>query len=117
MRRLLPALLLAALALTSCGDDDPAAPAAGDSPGRFAADVRENFLESCVQNAKETSDGDATDEQLQQTCECILGKIEREYSEAEFAAFEQRLLGDTASEEETSQLAQWSTDCAEEATG
>lgn len=110
MRRLLPPLLLAALALTGCGEDAPA-----DRADRFSADVRENFLDSCVQNAAETSQGAADPVELTQTCECILGQVEQEYSEAEFAAFEQRLLSQTASDEETARLTRWSTECAEEA--
>ena len=110
MRRLLPPLLLLALTLTGCGDDAPA-----ESADRFSSEVRENFLDSCLDNAKKTSQGAATEEQLTQTCECILGKVEQEYSEAEFRSFEERLLGQTATDEETAQLAGWSTECAEQA--
>ena len=119
MRPVLPGLLLTAL-LTGCGGDSSTAastPSATDSSTAFSAEVRENFLTSCVQNARAASNGAADDEQLTRTCECILGKVEQEYSESEFSQFEQRLLGDTASDEETAQLTQWSTSCADEAAG
>ena len=124
MLRAVPALLLAAaLTLSGCGGDtDDAASSPSSSPSAapeatgFSADVRDNFLTSCLQNATETSKGAATEEQLTQTCACILGKVEEEYSEAEFAEFEQRLLDRAATEQETALLTRWSTDCAREAT-
>lgn len=116
MRRALPALLLlAVLALSGCGDDDPSAGASPDPTG-YSEEVRGNFLTSCVENARTTSKGAATDEQLTQTCECILGKVEKEYSQAEFTDFEQRLLANEVTAEESEQLKTWSTDCAREAT-
>ena len=125
MRRALAApLLVVALALSGCGGGNTAA--APDSADEatptaaaegFSEEVRTNFLDSCIANAKETAGGSASEEQLTQTCECILGKVEEEYSEAEFAEFEQRLLGGTASEQESGQLVGWSTACAEESTG
>lgn len=62
-------------------------------------------------------DNGAAQEQLTQTCACILGKVEQEYSEAAFAAFEQRLLGGSASEQESDRLVSWSTECARGAAG
>jgi hypothetical protein len=119
MRPALPCLaLVTAVALTGCGGGSPDAAPDGDatpSAAGYSADVRENFLTSCIDNATNTAGGAASEEQLTQTCECILGKVEQEYSEAEFAEFEQRLLGGEASEQENSQLVGWSTSCAEEA--
>ena len=119
MRRPLAVLALAAgLALSGCSDEPE--PEAGAVPSAtaasFSASVQENFLSSCVENATRTSDGAATPEQLQQTCRCILGKVEQEYSEAEFTEFEKRLLGGSASDEESGRLVSWSTACAKEAT-
>ncbi len=118
MRRLLPGLLVLA-AVTGCSDaGDDAAPArpSPTSTG-YSQEVRANFLTSCIENAKNTAGGAATEEQLSLTCECILGKVEQEYSEAEFAAFEKRLLGGGASDEESGRLVNWSTDCARDSTG
>jgi hypothetical protein len=118
MRRALAALLLlAALGLTGCGDDSgaDAAPVRSQASGGYSDEVRSNFLASCVENATRTAEGAASEEQLTQTCECILGKVEREYSEQEFGEFEQRLLGGNASDEESGRLVNWSTECAQEA--
>lgn len=119
MRRALLCLgLLVAFALTGCGGGSPDAAPDGDatpSAAGYSAEVRENFLTSCIDNATNAAGGAASEEQLTQTCECILGKVEQEYSEAEFAEFEQRLLGGEASEQENAQLVGWSTSCAEEA--
>ena len=111
-------LLLAAagaVVLTGCAadttDEQPSGTAA-----TYSSSVRANFLSSCVENATRTSDGAATPEQLQQTCRCILGKVEQEYSESEFTQFEKRLLGGQATREESSRLVDWSTTCAKEAT-
>lgn len=119
MRRALPGPLLATLllialpALAGCGDDAaPVASPSNDASPGYSAEVRDNFLTSCVDNARTTANGAASEEQLQSTCECILGKVETELSEKEFAQFEQRLLGGTASKQESDQLTQWSTDCA-----
>ena len=112
MRSALPLLALAAtLALSGCGGD--AENTAGD--GRYSVDVRENFLESCLDNARNATAGRADEQQLTQTCECILGKVEADYSEEEFTQFEQRLLGGTASDAESSRLVTWSNDCSREA--
>ena len=119
MRRALPALLLlVALALPGCGGGaEDAAPAPQEEqPAAYSEQVRDNFLESCIDNATNTSNGAATEEQVTRTCECILGKVEGEYSEAEFAEFEKRLLGGKASEQESARLVDWSTACAREAT-
>ena len=108
MRR--PLLLLAVacgVALSGCADDEGSA---------YSDSVRQNFLGSCVENATRTSDGKATREQLQSTCRCILDKVEQEYSEDEFTAFEKRLLGGQASKQESDRLVGWSTECAKEAT-
>ena len=116
-------LVALALALSGCASDTPPATAQGESrtsPSArvaFSAEVRGNFLDSCVENAKATAGDSATTEQLLQTCECILGKVEQEYSESEFADFEKRLLDGTASEQENDQLVGWSTDCAEGSAG
>ena len=111
MPRLLPALLVgAALALSGCSDSSEPEP----EPTGFSADVRRNFLSSCVENATKTSQGRASEEQLDTTCECILGKVEQEYDEAEFREFEQRLLDGSATEDENARLTQWSTACAQE---
>ena len=111
MPRLLPALVVgAALALTGCSGSPEPEP----EPSGFSADVRRNFLSSCVQNATKTSQGRASQEQLDTTCECILGKVEQEYDEAEFRAFEQRLLDGSATEDENVRLTEWSTSCAQE---
>ena len=126
MRRVLTGPLLAtALALTACsGGDTTVTSTPGDTTqepsaaaASFSAEVRTNFLDSCIENARNTADGAATDEELTSTCECILGRVEQEYSEAEFAEFEQRLLSGEASEQESGQLVDWSTECAEAATG
>ena len=115
-------LLLAVLGLGGCGSED-APEAAGERPGPsprpsgYSQEVRENFLKSCLENATNTAKGAATEEQLTQTCGCILGRVQEEYSQAEFADFEQRLLGGKASDEESGRLVRWSTDCAREATG
>ena len=105
-------LLVTALALTGCSSDD--VPEPDPTPNAFSAEVRENFLSSCVENAAATAGDSADEEQLGATCRCILGKVEQEYDEAEFAAFEQRLVDETASEAENAQLEQWSTECAQE---
>ncbi len=116
MRSALPALLLGAVgALTGCGaasDGDAAPVRTATTPTPYSQEVRGNFLDSCVENAANTAGGAATQEQLTRTCECILGKVEQEYSEAEFADFEERLLGGQASDEESDRLVGWSTDCA-----
>ena len=115
--RLLPLLLLAA-GLTGCGGSDPvAAPESDPTPSAstYSEQVRGTFLDACLDNAKNTASGAVSEEQLRTTCECILGKVEQEYSEAEFARFEQRLLGGGASAQESGQLTTWSTDCAREA--
>ena len=122
MRPALPALLLlAAVGLAGCGggSDEEAAPARTAVPtaSGFTQEVRGNFLTSCVENATNTAGGAATQEQLTQTCECILGKVEQEYSEPEFAEFEKRLLGGSASDEESGRLVSWSTECARTAAG
>lgn len=110
MRRALLCLALLA-ALAGCGGDDGKTAA----DGRYSADVRGNFLDSCLENAKNAAAGRADEEQLTRTCACILGKVEAEYSEEEFTQFEQRLLGGTAAEAESTQLTTWSNDCAREA--
>ena len=124
-RRASSLLLLATLALAGCGGGGDSEPAAQQQPtptatagggAGYSADVRANFLTSCIENARNTAKGAATEEQLSQTCECILGKVEEEYSQADFAAFEERLLGGTATDEESGRLVRWSTDCAKEAT-
>ena len=108
-------LLASAVVLAGCANETVPEPA--PSPQAFSAEVRENFLTSCIENAAATA-GDAADEdQLGATCECILGKVEQEYDEAAFAEFEQRLLNETATAEESAQLEQWSTSCAEESAG
>jgi curli biogenesis system outer membrane secretion channel CsgG len=108
MRCALPRLaLLAVLALAGCGGEP-----AEQVDGRYSADVRKNFLDSCLENAINSAAGRADEEQLAQTCACILGKVEAEYSEQEFTEFEQRLLGGTASDAESAQLVGWSNDCA-----
>lgn len=117
MPRALPALLLlAVLGLTGCGQgaDEDAAPARTAAPtsAGYTQEVRGNFLESCLENATNTADGAATEEQLMQTCACILGKVEQEYTEREFVDFEKRLLGGKASDEESGRLVSWSTGCA-----
>lgn len=116
MPHLLLAVLAGSLLLPGCaGDAEPAAgasPAAASSAG-FSADVRANFLGSCLENATNTAGGAATREQLASTCECILGKVEQEYSASEFAEFEGRLLGGSASDQESGRLVRWSTECAE----
>lgn len=105
-------LLVAVLTLTGCSSGTGSEPS--PTPDAFSAEVRETFLSSCVENAAATA-GDAADEgQLDATCRCILGKVEQEYDEAGFAAFEQRLLDETATEQESAQLEQWSTECAEQ---
>lgn len=111
-------LLLSVLALAACGDSGSgdALPDASASAGApYSTEVRENFLTSCLDNATKEAGGSASREQLTQTCECILGKVEQEYSEAEFAEFEQRLLGGDASEQENAQLVGWSQECAQDA--
>ena len=116
MRR--AAVLLSVLMLAACGDGKPdtASPRASSVPGgAYSAEVRENFLTSCLENATKEAGGSASREQLTQTCECILGKVEQEYSEAEFAKFEHRLLDGDASEQENAQLVGWSQECAQEA--
>ncbi len=118
MPRALPALLiLAALGLSGCGggDAEPQAAAPTSAETGYSNAVRANFLGSCLENATRTANGAATEEQLTQTCECILGKVEGEYSETEFAEFEQRLLGGKASDEESGRLVNWSTACAKDA--
>ena len=105
------AVVLSGCTGDSAGDDEPGATAA-----TYSASVRDNFLRSCVENATRTSDGSATPAELQATCRCILAKVEQEYSEAEFRAFEERLLGGKASDEESGRLVGWSTACAKEAT-
>ena len=116
MRRALPRLaVLAALALTGCGDGGSSEEADGSAGGRYSSEVRENFLDSCLENATNSANGQADEEQLIRTCECILGKVEAEYSEQEFAQFEQRLLGGDASEAESGRLVSWSNDCAKSA--
>lgn len=106
--------LMAFLAVAGCGGES--SPEAGTSAdGRYSADVRENFLTSCLANATNSSNGRASEEQLTQTCECILGKVEAEFSEQEFAGFEQRLLGGTATDAESGQLVSWSDECAKQA--
>lgn len=111
-----PLALLMALALAGCsGSSDSADAPARDtvaSPTGYPQDVRTNFLDSCLENATNTSKGAATREQLMQTCACILDEVEQEYSQAEFADFEKRLLGGTASDEESGRLVSWSTECA-----
>lgn len=111
-----------AVLLTGCsGSSSDAAPAPElteepTSGSGYSQEVRGNFLASCLENATRTAEGAATQEQLTQTCECILGKVEQEYSEAEFTSFEQRLLGGRASDQESGRLVTWSTDCAREST-
>jgi len=118
MRRAL--LLLALLGLTACagGTDEDAAPrrTTTPTPAGYSQEVRGNFLASCLENATNTANGAASQEQLTQTCECILGKVEQEYSQSEFADFEKRLLGGEASEQESGRLVNWSTECARGAT-
>lgn len=113
-------LLLGVVVLSGCagGSDRDAAPAptAAPTPTGYSQAVRSTFLDSCLENATSTADGAATQEQLAQTCECILGKVEQEYDETEFAAFEKRLLGGSASAQESSRLVDWSTECARSAT-
>ena len=117
MRRALAVLAAAGVvALSACSPDSTGDKEPGGTPATYSSSVRDNFLSSCVENATRTSDGAATPEQLQQTCRCILGKVEQEYSEAEFTEFEKRLLGGGASDEESGRLVRWSTDCAKEAT-
>ena len=113
MRRALPLLALSAtLALAGCGggSDD----ASGGS--RYSSEVRENFLDSCLQNATNTAGAQASQEQLTRTCECILGKVEAEFSEKDFRRFEERLLSGTASDAESTKLVDWSNECAQEST-
>jgi len=119
MRRAL--LVLALLGLTACagGADEDAAPRRTSTPTPttgYSQEVRGNFLASCLENATNTANGAASQEQLTQTCECILGKVEQEYSQSEFADFEKRLLGGEASEKESGRLVDWSTECARGAT-
>lgn len=112
MRRAATSLaLVAALAVAGCGSE-PDAPTEQAS-GRYSADVRTNFLDSCVRNATNSATGEVDEQQLTSTCECILEKVEAQYSEAEFAQFEQRLLGGTASDADSQQLVAWSNDCAQ----
>lgn len=105
----------AVLALTGCGgtaategpDDAPA-------PAGFPSDVRDGFLASCVANARNTASEQVAQEQLVRTCDCLLGKVEQDFSASGFADFERRLLGGQASTSERAQLRQWSTSCATE---
>lgn len=122
MRPTLQALLLAAaFALTACGggssqDDEGfrSQPDKRAAEGNFSDEVRDNFLSACVENAVETANGAATEEQLTSTCECILGKVEEEYSQEEFEEFEKRLVAGDASDQESGRLINWSTQCAQD---
>lgn len=107
-------LLVAAVSLTGCSSETVPVPEPDPSPNAFSAEVRDNFLTSCVENATAAAGDAADDGQLDATCACILGKVEQEYDEAEFAEFEQRLLDETASTAESAQLEQWSTTCVQE---
>ena len=117
MRRApLALVLLAASAVAGCGGSaEEAEDAAVSARERYSAEVRENFLDSCLENATSTASGRVDEGQLTRTCECILGKVEAEYSEDEFTQLEQRLLAGTASDAEDAQLSTWSQDCAREA--
>lgn len=111
-------LLVCVLSLAACGDSgsDDALPEASASAGSaYSDEVRENFLTSCIENATKEAGESASREQLTQTCECILGKVEQEFSETEFAEFEQRLLSGEASDQENAQLVGWSQECASDA--
>lgn len=117
MRRALPGLmLLAVLGLTGCGgggeQDVAATRATAPTAAGYSQEVRGNFLGSCLENATNTAGDAATEEQLTQTCECILGRVEQEYSQTEFAGFEKRLLAGDASDAESGRLLDWSTECA-----
>lgn len=105
-------LLVAVVTLSGCSSER--APEPEPTSGAFSAEVRENFVSSCVENATAAAGEAADEEQLDATCRCILGKVEQEYDEAEFTAFEQRLLEETAGEAENAQLEKWSTECAEQ---
>ena len=113
-RALLPLVLAAGLALGGCADDPSTPPADEAASTGYSQDVRDNFLSSCLENATNSATGEVSEQQLRATCECILGKVELEYSESEFAEFEQRLLSGEATDEESARLAGWSTECAEE---
>lgn len=113
-RALIPVVLAIGLALSSCADDTSTPESDDTASGGYSQEVRDNFLSSCLQNATNSSNGAVSEQQLRATCECILGKVELEYSESEFAEFEQRLLSGEASDEESARLEGWSTECAEE---
>ena len=118
MHRVLLALLLVLSGgAVACAEGEVALPARTPeaTTTAYAADVRRNFLDSCLENATRTAEGSASREQLVTTCECILGRVEQEYTQAGFAAFEKRLLGGMASDAESKRLVGWSTDCAREA--
>ena len=75
------------------------------------------FLSACEENARATAKGKATENQLKQTCSCLLAKVEAHYSFDEFARFERDLQAGTAKGEDSANLLNWSTQCAREAAG
>lgn len=67
----------------------------GGSFGAYPAEVRTNFLDSCVLNSGASTDAEMS--QAQDICECTLGKIEKEFSLSEFNEAEQALMAGRAS--------------------
>ena len=123
-RRILTAFALLAL-LAGCGSSDGGAAGAArsttsttrhSSPGvTYPAENREVFLASCLDNARKTADGNATDEVLRESCRCVLRQMEDHYTFKEFAELEQDLVAGRASDVDSGRLLNWATRCRRQA--
>jgi hypothetical protein len=73
MRKPLVAALLALVALAGCTSSNTKDDSKKGT-GKYAENVRTNFIDSCIKTAVKTGDGKEAD--YRKTCACVLGKIE-----------------------------------------
>jgi hypothetical protein len=126
MRPVSAALL--ALLLAGCGDDGGSDDEAADEPtstttstteatGGFPPEVQRNIVDGCLTSARATAGPEAPEDLLRASCECVLERVQEEYSAEEFAELEAKLQAGTATDAEAGALTNLGVDCAREVSG
>ena len=87
-RSVFAALVLAGVLVGCGGSDDTGSSGGGDDSG-YPQDIRDTFTSNCVSSAEASSGGVVMD--YEALCECVLGKIEDQYTLAEFVEAEQAM--------------------------